>query len=246
MSLGMEYVEIVCPALRETELARLRIKIDGASDSLVEASQVERQFAVDENPDIVIATKRKRLATGVQKRSVNLCREMEVVGTALVAESKPIEWEKAAAVKNPAAACLLSKRNGLLKTQVDGVVSVPLIKRLFAAGLARRTHGRVNRKALRIELHFHQAWKDAGAHKGFKVRVRVLKITHASDEPMKTLSTVGSAAGSTTGQCASSPLSRSAARASRGGISPSSAPIEGVGCLTFAAENRRRQQETEK
>src|SRR5207245_465226 len=65
VTLGVEQFERVDGALREAEVRRLRVEIDRAIERTVQAAEVDRELAVDEDPEIVVAAELERLAAVV-------------------------------------------------------------------------------------------------------------------------------------------------------------------------------------
>ena len=60
------------------------VQFDGAFDSRVHSAQVDDEAAVDEDPDVVVATERKHLTSLVGEAHMHLRGEEEVVRTALL------------------------------------------------------------------------------------------------------------------------------------------------------------------
>jgi hypothetical protein len=75
----------------EAELAGALVEIDGGALTRMNASEIDGQPAVDEDPHIVVALKSKDLAADVLEDRRGLEREMEVVGARLVAEQQAVD-----------------------------------------------------------------------------------------------------------------------------------------------------------
>ncbi len=79
MALGMEELERIDVALRDSQRARRAVEVDRVRGRRVEPAEVHGQLAIDEHPEIVVAAEPERLATVVLELRVQLGRETEVV-----------------------------------------------------------------------------------------------------------------------------------------------------------------------
>ena len=75
VTLGVEDVEGVIGAHGEAE----SVEVDGAGAVAVDAADVDHEFLVNEDPDVVVAGECEGLTAGVSEDGVNFSREVEVV-----------------------------------------------------------------------------------------------------------------------------------------------------------------------
>src|SRR5688572_24021238 len=72
VSLCLEEVERVAVARRDAEPLRLAIEVDVLGLGLVHAAEVDREAAIDEDPQVVVAAEAKHLAARVLEARVQL------------------------------------------------------------------------------------------------------------------------------------------------------------------------------
>src|SRR5690606_19974559 len=163
---------------------RQRVDVRGPCLAWVEAAEIDRQTAVDEDPQVVVAREGEHLTADVSKLRLELQREVIVVAAPLVAESLAVDREKVAAVVvvYPALPAL-DQRDLDLRCQVDpGDVAVPLVEVLPAARREGRWAARVDGLSVLAELGGHDAQIEAGIV-AFEVWVVVHEVTHRRAQP---------------------------------------------------------------
>ncbi len=75
----MEQIERVRPAGRDAQRRRRAVEVQRLALGRVQPAEVDREPSVDEDPDVVVASERERLASKVLERRVQLGREAVVV-----------------------------------------------------------------------------------------------------------------------------------------------------------------------
>ena len=94
MPLAVEQVEGVGAADGQAQRLGLRIEVDRRRGRRVRPPQVDRQVAVEEDPDVVVAGELQGLAAAVGEVGVRLQGEVEVVLPPLVAEELAVDREE--------------------------------------------------------------------------------------------------------------------------------------------------------
>src|SRR5262249_4758379 len=94
-SFGKEQIEGVHVSNRQTQ----RINLDVARYRTMDAPQIDHQFAIDVNPDVIIAREGEHFPPAIEKRGVRFEGEVEVIRTAFITEARAINRKERAAAE---------------------------------------------------------------------------------------------------------------------------------------------------